>query len=81
MPGMKGFLLGTYCCYSYCCEICVVVSFVILLCGCLVLEIVTVAFLKVCAVTLEMGSSAFGFFVVLTSVITDVSGVLYLALQ
>ena len=38
--------------------VCVVVSFVIVLCGCLVLEIVTVDFLKVCAVALEVGSSA-----------------------
>ena len=53
---------------------CVVVSLAILICGCLVLEYITVFSHKVFAVALAMQSSIFGFIVFLTSMIVDASG-------
>ena len=59
--------------------VCEVVSFVLLLFCCLVLEFVTVALFRVCPVDFEVGSLV-GFFVDLTSVIHDASVVLFSAL-
>ena len=53
-------LWGTYDCCAYCPKfMCVVVSFVVMLIGCLVLEFGTIVSLNICAVTLDVGSSAF----------------------
>ena len=63
----------------------VLVSIVVLLCGCFGLEFGATVPNVVCTVVQEVGSSAFiacpVFFIVLTSVILDMAGLLNLALQ